>query len=138
MAHKPAPVQVSFLGFPTSTGAKYIDYYLGDPIALPAEGRDAFTEKIAYMPTSCIANDYAQLRGDVLQLTGSHRLDRSLLRVSAVTLVARFTHSSLCLSPSLCLCLSLSVSLCLCLSLSVSLSVSVSLTHTLSLSQGET
>jgi protein O-GlcNAc transferase len=83
MAHRPAPVQVSFLGFPTSTGARYIDYYLGDPSALPAEGRDAFTEKIAYIPSSCIANDYAQLRGDVLELTGSHRLDRSLLRVTA-------------------------------------------------------
>lgn len=86
MAHKPAPVQVSFLGFPTSTGATYIDYYMGDPSALPAEGRDAFTEKIAYMPPSCIANDYAQLRGEVLEFTGSNRLDRSLLRVKVMTI----------------------------------------------------
>lgn len=82
MAHKPSPVQVSFLGFPTSTGAEYIDYYMADPSALPAEGREAFVEKIAYMPPSCIANDYAQIRGGVLDLTGSNRIDRSFLRVS--------------------------------------------------------
>ena len=87
MAHKPSPVQVSFLGFPTSTGAQYIDYYMADPSALPAEGRDAFVEKIAYMPSSCIANDYAQLRGGVLDLTGSNRLDRSFLRVSFLLLM---------------------------------------------------
>lgn len=84
MAHKPSPIQVSFLGFPTSTGAEYIDYYMADPSALPAEGRDAFVEKIAYMPPSCIANDYAQLRGGVLDLTGSNRYDRSLLRVCPI------------------------------------------------------
>jgi len=39
MGHKPSPVQISYLGFPSSTGASYIDYYLADHVALPAEGR---------------------------------------------------------------------------------------------------
>jgi predicted O-linked N-acetylglucosamine transferase (SPINDLY family) len=39
MGHKPAPVQISYIGFPVSTGAKYIDYYLADHVALPAEDR---------------------------------------------------------------------------------------------------
>ena len=39
MGHKPAPVQISYIGFPTSTGAPYIDYYLADHVALPAEDR---------------------------------------------------------------------------------------------------
>jgi protein O-GlcNAc transferase len=84
MAARPSPVQISFLGFPTTTGAKFVDYYMADPIALPAEGRDQFAEKIAYMPTSCIANDYAQMRGGVLELTGSRRSDREALRVSII------------------------------------------------------
>eukprot|EP01041_Mallomonas_annulata_P007977 gene7977-16327_t len=29
MAHKPAPIQMSFLGFPISTAANFIDYYIG-------------------------------------------------------------------------------------------------------------
>ena len=82
MAHRPSPLQVSFLGFPTTTGASFIDYYMGDPVALPAEARGGFLEQIAYMPPSCIANDYAQMRGGVTELTGSRRSDRALLRVS--------------------------------------------------------
>lgn len=39
MGHKPAPVQISYIGFPVSTGAAYIDYYLADNVALPAEDR---------------------------------------------------------------------------------------------------
>lgn len=39
MGHRPAPVQISYIGFPVSTGASYIDYYLADHVALPAEDR---------------------------------------------------------------------------------------------------
>ena len=39
MGHRPAPVQISYIGFPVSTGASYIDYYLADNVALPAEHR---------------------------------------------------------------------------------------------------
>lgn len=87
MAHRPSPVQMSFLGFPTTTGASFIDYYIGDPIALPAEHRDHFTEALMLMPTSCIANDYAQIRGNDLLYTGSNRSPRSALKVYSNVLI---------------------------------------------------
>lgn len=79
MGHRPAPIQASYIGFPTSTGSPYIDYYLADVVALPPEQRIPFTEKLALMPSSSIANDYAQLRGGVLALQHEHRSPRHLL-----------------------------------------------------------
>ncbi len=72
MAHKPAPVQISFLGLPTSTGSTYIDYYLGDKVALPPEHASHFSESVAMLPGCYIANDYAQLQGDLVDFVPAH------------------------------------------------------------------
>ena len=57
LAHRPAPLQVTWLGFPGSTGAPYIDYLIGDPIVTPLENAAHFSEKIAQLPTCYQAND---------------------------------------------------------------------------------
>jgi len=49
-ARRPAPLQVSFLGFPGTTGAPYIDYLIGDPLVTPLELAPQYTEKLAQMP----------------------------------------------------------------------------------------
>jgi predicted O-linked N-acetylglucosamine transferase (SPINDLY family) len=78
MTHQPAKIQMSFLGLPTTTGATFIDFYIGDHIALPAEHSSHFLEKIVLMKTCYIANDYAQLRGKVLSLEGNPMPRKSL------------------------------------------------------------
>ncbi len=50
-AHRPAPVQATYLGFPGSTGADYIDYLIGDPYVTPLELAHLYTEKLAQLPT---------------------------------------------------------------------------------------
>lgn len=50
MAYKPAPIQVTWLGYPDTTGMTQIDYRLTDSIADP-EGAEKFhSEKLVYLP----------------------------------------------------------------------------------------
>jgi protein O-GlcNAc transferase len=35
LAHRPAPIQVSYLGYPGTMGVDFIDYVMADPIVLP-------------------------------------------------------------------------------------------------------
>src|SRR5665647_3917352 len=51
---KPAPVQVTWLGLPATTGVAEMDYVLGDPHAIPAEYEDHFSEAVWRMPESCL------------------------------------------------------------------------------------
>jgi predicted O-linked N-acetylglucosamine transferase (SPINDLY family) len=56
-AYRPAPLQVSFLGYPGTTGAPYIDYLVADRIVIPENERRWYTENIIYMPSSYHVND---------------------------------------------------------------------------------
>lgn len=59
-ALRPAPVQVTYLGFPGTTGADFLDYFISDSIVTP-ENHDAyFSEKLVRMPHCYQANDYRQ------------------------------------------------------------------------------
>ncbi len=54
---RPCPVQVSYLGFPGTLGAPYIDYILADPVVIPP-GHDTFyTEKVVRLPDTYQVND---------------------------------------------------------------------------------
>ena len=57
LACRPAPLQVSWLGFPGSTGAPYIDYLIGDPVLTPLAHAAHFSEKIAQLPLCYQPND---------------------------------------------------------------------------------
>jgi predicted O-linked N-acetylglucosamine transferase (SPINDLY family) len=48
--HRPAPIQVNYLGFPATTGSPHIDYLIGDEFLIPPAHRTAYSECIAYLP----------------------------------------------------------------------------------------
>src|SRR5262249_39254021 len=56
-AHRPAPIQVSYLGYPGTTGAEFIDYVIADPIVLPFDQQPFYTEKIVHLPECYQVND---------------------------------------------------------------------------------
>ena len=56
-AHRAAPVQVSYLAFPGTMGAPYMDYLAADHTLIGAESRAHYCEKIIYLPNSYQVND---------------------------------------------------------------------------------
>ena len=54
MAQKPAPVQVSWLGW-DSIGIPAVDYFIADPCVLPANAQDYYQEKIWRLPHTYLA-----------------------------------------------------------------------------------
>lgn len=56
-AYKPARVQATYLGFPGTSGATYIDYMIGDATVSPLSEAPHYTEKLALMPHCYQPND---------------------------------------------------------------------------------
>ena len=64
LAYRPAPVQVTYLGFPATTGAPFIDYVLADRFVIPEEERGAYTESVVYLPDCYQVNDSTRTIAD--------------------------------------------------------------------------
>lgn len=57
LAQRPAPIQVSYLGYPGTLGASYIDYILADRTVIPPEHFAFYNEKIVSLPDTYQVND---------------------------------------------------------------------------------
>ncbi|WP_372605179.1 tetratricopeptide repeat protein [Actibacterium sp.] len=55
--YRAAPVQVNYLGFPSTMGMEDMDYVLADATVIPDENKRFFTEKVAWMPGCYQVND---------------------------------------------------------------------------------
>jgi protein O-GlcNAc transferase len=90
--HRPAPVQVSFLGLPATTGASEIDYIIADRVLVPEDLQAHYSESIVYMP-------------DCFQVTDSRKVvatespTRAQLRLPESAFVFCSFHSSHKVSP---------------------------------------
>ena len=52
-----APIQISYLGFPGTSGSDCIDYLIADKIIIPEENKNYYSENIIYLPNSYQVND---------------------------------------------------------------------------------
>jgi protein O-GlcNAc transferase len=57
LALRPAPVQVNYLGFPSTMGADFVDYILADRTLIGEDDRRHYSERVVYLPDSYMATD---------------------------------------------------------------------------------
>jgi predicted O-linked N-acetylglucosamine transferase (SPINDLY family) len=57
LAHRPAPIQVHYLGYPGTLGSDFIDYLIADSTIIPEEHRAFYSEEIVYLPDTYQCND---------------------------------------------------------------------------------
>jgi predicted O-linked N-acetylglucosamine transferase (SPINDLY family) len=55
------PLQISFLGYPGTSGINNIDYLIADKILIPEKNKKHFTEKIIYLPNCYQPSDSGRL-----------------------------------------------------------------------------
>ena len=60
MAYRPAPVQAAYLGYPATSGAPFIDYFIGDRVTAPLTHAAHYTEQIAQLEGCYQPNDAAR------------------------------------------------------------------------------
>ena len=63
-ARRAAPVQISYLGYPATSGASYIDYVIADAVVMPASLRPHFSEHVLYLPACFQVNDRQRRASD--------------------------------------------------------------------------
>jgi predicted O-linked N-acetylglucosamine transferase (SPINDLY family) len=61
-AFRPAPIQVSYLGYPGTMGTDGIDYSIADSTLIPISEESAYDEKVVYIPHSYQVNDSTAYR----------------------------------------------------------------------------
>jgi predicted O-linked N-acetylglucosamine transferase (SPINDLY family) len=60
-AHRAAPIQVNYLGYPGTMGADYIEYIIADKTLIPLDAQSCYSEKVVYLPNSYQVNDRGRL-----------------------------------------------------------------------------
>jgi predicted O-linked N-acetylglucosamine transferase (SPINDLY family) len=56
-AHRVAPIQVNYLGYPGTMGVDSMDYIIADKTLISTELQSLFSEKVIYLPNSYQVND---------------------------------------------------------------------------------
>ncbi|MBX9709402.1 MAG: tetratricopeptide repeat protein [Xanthobacteraceae bacterium] len=64
-AHRPAPVQVNYLGYAGTVGTPYHDYILADRVVIPEVDHDHYSERTAYLPDSFLPADDTRAVSDM-------------------------------------------------------------------------
>jgi predicted O-linked N-acetylglucosamine transferase (SPINDLY family) len=61
LAYRPAPIQITYLGLPATTGLPSIDYVIADRFLIPEDQAEFYSEKPLYMPDVYQVSDRKRL-----------------------------------------------------------------------------
>lgn len=56
-SYRAAPIQVSYLGYPGTMGAEFMDYIIADRVVIPEQFKNLYSEEVAYLPRCYQVND---------------------------------------------------------------------------------
>lgn len=59
-SYRPAPIQLSYLGFPGPIGGSLVDGIIADSIVIPEHARELYSDRVFYMPNCYQVNDGRQ------------------------------------------------------------------------------
>jgi predicted O-linked N-acetylglucosamine transferase (SPINDLY family) len=76
--HRPAPIQVNYLGFPGTIGADWLDYLIAEDVIVPEEHRRFHAEHIVYLPHSYVTRDTSRKVSAVTVARAEERAGESL------------------------------------------------------------
>ncbi|WP_418319353.1 acetylglucosamine transferase [Piscinibacter sakaiensis] len=63
LGHRPAPMQITYLGLPATTGLPEIDHVIADPFLIPPEQAHHYSERPLYMPQVYQVSDRQRVAG---------------------------------------------------------------------------
>jgi protein O-GlcNAc transferase len=66
LAHRPAPIQVNYLGFPGTMGAPFIDAIIADRFIVPPGTESDFSERVVRLPDCYQPNDRSRRIADAV------------------------------------------------------------------------
>jgi predicted O-linked N-acetylglucosamine transferase (SPINDLY family) len=72
--HRPAPIQVNYLGFPGTIGAEWLDYLIAERTIVPEEHLRFYSEHVAYLPGSYLTRDTSSKVSSVAVTRAEERL----------------------------------------------------------------
>lgn len=62
LSHRPAPVQIDYLGWPGSVGGRVVDYVVGDPYTVPEGVEQKYPEKVIRLAGTYQINDHLSMK----------------------------------------------------------------------------
>jgi protein O-GlcNAc transferase len=75
LTHKPAPIQITWAGYPATTGLRAVDYILADRHEIPPESEQHYSERVLRMPDAYVCYEppeYAPPVSPLPALTNGH------------------------------------------------------------------
>ena len=81
-AQRVAPIQVSYLGYPGSMGASYMDAILADETVIPRAAEPFYTERVVRLPQTFQINDDKRLIGQAFERSHYRLPERGLVFAS--------------------------------------------------------
>lgn len=69
LAFRPCPVQATWLGYPGTTGAGFMDYLIADQVVAPCAQQQFYSEKLVHLPNSFFPMDTTRNIGDAASRT---------------------------------------------------------------------